>query len=79
VTACRTGPASIDAPLRLPLAADCLRFERESFGALHQMLSALPEHEREAAWAEVGVALKEFEGPDGFTGPRRLLVGAGTR
>ncbi len=79
MTACRTGPASIDAPLRLPLAADCLRFERESFGALHQMLSALPEHEREAAWAEVGVALKEFEGPDGFTGPCRLLVGAGTR
>jgi SAM-dependent methyltransferase len=70
---------AIDAPLRLPSAADCLRFERESFGALHQMLSGLPEHAREAAWDEVGAALKEFEGPDGFTGPCRLLVGAGTR
>jgi SAM-dependent methyltransferase len=69
----------IDAPLRLPSAAHCLRFERESFGALHQMLSGLPEREREAAWDEVGAALKEFEGPDGFTGPCRLLVGAGTR
>jgi len=70
---------AVDAPLRLPSAEDCLRFERESFGALHQMLSGLPEGEREAAWAEVGAALKEFEGPGGFTGPCRLLVGAGTR
>jgi SAM-dependent methyltransferase len=70
---------TIEAPLRLPSAAHCLRFERESFGALHQMLSGLPEREREAAWDEVGAALEEFEGPDGFTGPCRLLIGAGTR
>ena len=69
----------IDAPLRLPSAADCLRFERESFGALHQMLSGLPGSERQAAWDEVGAALRQFEGADGFTGPCRLLVGAGTR
>ena len=69
----------IDAPLRLASAADCLRFERESFGALHQMLSGLPEAEREAAWAEVGEALTAFEGPGGFAGPCRLLVAAGTR
>jgi hypothetical protein len=69
----------VDAPLRLPSAADCLRFERESFGALHQMLSGLPEPGREAAWAEVGEALRQFEDPAGFTGPCRLLVGAGTR
>jgi hypothetical protein len=43
------------------------------------MLSGLPPREREAAWDEVGAALREFEGPDGFTGPARLLVGAGTR
>ena len=43
------------------------------------VLSGLPEHAREAAWDEVGAALKEFEGPDGFTGPCRLLVGAGRR
>jgi SAM-dependent methyltransferase len=69
----------VDAPLRLPSAADCLRFERESFGALQQMLAGLAEPEREAAWAQVGDALKQFEGPDGFSGPCRLLVGAGTR
>ena len=32
---------ALDAPLRLPTAADCLRLEQESFGALHQMLSGL--------------------------------------
>lgn len=69
----------VDAPLRLPTAADCLRFERESFGALHQMLAALPEADREAAWAEVGEALRQFDGADGFAAPCRLLVGAGTR
>ena len=69
----------IDAPLRMPSAVDCLRFERESFGALHQMLSGLPGSERQAAWDEVDAALRQFEGADGFTGPCRLLVGAGTR
>jgi SAM-dependent methyltransferase len=69
----------IDAPLRLPSAAQCLRFERESFGALHQMLSGLSEPEREAAWTEVGEALRQFEDPAGFSGPCRLLIGAGTR
>lgn len=70
---------SIDAPVRMPSAADCLRFERESFGALHQMLSGLAEPEREAAWAKVGAALAQFDGPVGFTGPCTLLVAAGTR
>ncbi len=69
----------VDAPLRLPSAADCLRFEQESFGALHQMLSGLPPAGREAAWAEVGQALAQFEGADGFVGPCRLLVAVGTR
>ncbi len=69
----------VDAPLRLPAAADCLRFERESFGALHQMLSGLAPAEREAAWAEVAGGLAAFQGPGGFAGPCRLLVGAGTR
>jgi SAM-dependent methyltransferase len=66
------------APLRMPSAAECLRFERESFLALGQMLAGRPESEQDAAWAEVGEALQQFEGPNGFTGPCQLLVGAGT-
>jgi SAM-dependent methyltransferase len=69
----------VPSPARLASAAECLRFERESFGALHQMLAGLPQAEREETWAEVGAALRQFEGPDGFEGPCELLVGAGTR
>jgi SAM-dependent methyltransferase len=68
----------VAAPLRMPTAADCARLERESFGALHQMLAGLDEAEREATWAEIGVALEQFEGADGFSGPCELLVAAGT-
>src|SRR6185312_16457415 len=44
---------TLDAPLRMPSARDCVRFERESFGALHQMLAGLDPDEREEAWAEI--------------------------
>ncbi len=71
---------TVVAPLRMRSAAECLRFEQESFGALHQMLSSLDAAGREAAWAEVGRALGEFErGQDGFVGPCELVVVAGTK
>jgi SAM-dependent methyltransferase len=69
----------VAAPLRLPSAAECLRFERESFGALHQMLAGVSDGEREAAWGEIEQALRTFEGPDGFEGPCELLIGVGTK
>jgi ubiquinone/menaquinone biosynthesis C-methylase UbiE len=70
---------AIASPLRMPSAADCVRFERESFGALHQMLSGLPEAERQEAWDEIGQALARFDGPDGFVGPCEMLVISATR
>jgi SAM-dependent methyltransferase len=69
----------VDAPLRLRSAADCVRFERESFGALHQMLSGLSESERDEAWVEIETALAAFEGPDGFVGPCEMVVAAGIK
>ncbi|MET0766395.1 MAG: methyltransferase type 11, partial [Aeromicrobium sp.] len=69
---------SVLSPLRLRSAADCVQFQRESFGALHQMMGGLSPDEREAAWREVEEALGEFEGPDGFVGPCTMLVGAAT-
>jgi SAM-dependent methyltransferase len=68
----------VEGPLRLASAAECTQLERESFGALHQMMAGLSEAEREETWAEVETALEEFEGPDGFVGPCELLVGGGT-
>lgn len=70
---------TVAAPVVLSSAAECARFERESFGALHQMLAGLEEREREAAWAEVEEALGEWESPDGFVGPCELIVAAGRR
>jgi ubiquinone/menaquinone biosynthesis C-methylase UbiE len=61
--------ASIDAPLRLPSAAECLQFEQESFGALHQMLSGLPDGEQDEAWNEIEEALGQFETEGQFVGP----------
>lgn len=69
----------VTAPLRMPSAAECLRFEQESFGALHQMLAGLDEAGRTAAWAEIEEALRGFEGPDGFVGPCELIVSTGVK
>ncbi len=69
----------VDSPVRLPSAADCVRFERESFGALHQMMSGLGERERAETWQEIEAALGKFQGADGFVGPCEMLVGAGTK
>ena len=69
----------VSATVQLRSASECLRWERESFGALHAMLAGLPQSERDAAWDEVGTALRHFEGPDGFAAPGELLVVGGSR
>ena len=70
---------TISTPIRLPSTAECVRFERESFGALQQMLLGLAEAEREAAWDEIERELRQFQGQDGFAAPTELIVGAGTK
>ncbi len=70
---------AVPAPLRLESTAECARFERESFGALHQMLAGVAEDERQAVWDEIGSALTRFETTDGFVGPCELLVASGTK
>lgn len=69
----------IEAPVRLPSAAECVRFERESFGALHQMMSTLSDAERADTWREIESELQKFESPDGFVGPCEMLVGAAVK
>lgn len=70
---------SIDAPVRLSSAAECLQFEQESFGALHQMLSGLSNTEQDEAWSEIEEALGQFETNDQFEGPCEMLVAVGTK
>jgi ubiquinone/menaquinone biosynthesis C-methylase UbiE len=68
----------VPSPVSLPSAAECVRFERESFGALHQMMVSLDEAERAQVWRDIEEALRQFETADGFVGPCEMLVGAGT-
>jgi SAM-dependent methyltransferase len=68
----------VDAPVLLDSAAECVRFEQESFGALHQMLAGLSEADRAAAWAEIAERLAAYESSEGFAGPCELVVVAGT-
>jgi SAM-dependent methyltransferase len=73
------GVETVPSPLRLRTAAECVRFERESFGALHQMLSGVDESERGSVWLDIEHALAHFEDANGFVGPCELLVGYGTK
>ncbi|HSH59779.1 MAG TPA: methyltransferase domain-containing protein [Acidimicrobiales bacterium] len=70
---------AVPAPLVLDSAAQCVQFEQESFGALHQMLAGVAEEERQDVWDEIHRKLSRFEGPDQFRGPCELLVGTGTK
>ncbi len=69
----------MDAPVRLSSAAECTRFERESFGALHQMLSAMGREDQASVWEEIESALSQFDTDDGFVGPCQLVVVGATR
>ena len=69
----------IEAPVRVASAAECLQFEQESFGALHQMLGGLSDGERDQAWEEIEEALGQFEKGGQFEGPCEMLIAVGTR
>jgi ubiquinone/menaquinone biosynthesis C-methylase UbiE len=69
----------VPSPLLLPSAKDCVRFEKESFGALHQMMSGLTESEKQSVWQEIEQELKKFENKDGFEGPCEMVVAVGEK
>ena len=69
----------VNSPLLLPAAKDCVQFEKQSFGALHQMMSGLTEREKESVWEEIEQELKKFETENGFTGPCEMVVAVGEK
>jgi ubiquinone/menaquinone biosynthesis C-methylase UbiE len=69
----------ISAPLRLSSASECVRLVHDSAGAIHTILSSLPENRQQAAWNAIQGALGRFEGPDGFESPSEFFVGAGSK
>lgn len=69
----------VPSPLKMPSAKDCVRFERESFGALHQMMNALTDQEKQSVWNEIEQELAKFETATGFEGPCEMIVAVATK
>jgi hypothetical protein len=69
----------IAAPLRLQSAAECVQFEQDAFGALHQMMASLSGMQQAKTWDDIAQALQQFDGPDGFVGPCQMLLGIGVK
>ena len=69
----------VDARVIMDSAKDCVRFEYESFAALHQMLGGLTDVEKASAWNEIEVELSKFQNGNGFAGPCELVVGVGQK
>lgn len=69
----------INSPLYLSSAAEYVQFEKESFGALHQMLSNLSDAEKESIWPEIENELKSFESDNRFIGPCEMIVAMGEK
>ena len=70
---------SVDLPLIMPVAKDCVQFEKASCGALHKMMSSLTDTEKESVWKEIEQELKQFETENGFTGPCEMVVAIGEK
>lgn len=69
----------VDSPVLLPTARFCVQFEKESFGALHQMMSGLSDSEKESVWEEIEKELRKFETSNGFIGPCEMIVAVGEK
>ena len=70
---------TINAPVRVSSAAECLQFQQESFGALHQMLANLSDVEQDETWSEIEEALTQFETKGQFEGPCEMLIAVGSK
>src|SRR5260370_19542733 len=62
------------APLRMSSADESVRFMKESFGNLHQMMSRLNEKEKAETWEEIRREMGQFEIGGRFTGPCELVI-----
>ena len=70
---------AVSTPWRMDSAAQCAQMERETFGALQQMLAGLDDAEQDDIWAEIEAELSQFEDDGGFESPSEELVGVGLK
>lgn len=71
--------ATLDAPFRLPCAADYVEFVRSSGSPIIELLGQLPADLQRAAWDEIGQRLDAFSTSGGWIGPNELLLASATR
>ena len=69
----------VDSPVLMSSAKECVQFEKESFGALHQMLSSLSDEEKKSVWEEIEKELKTFEVNGSCAGPCEMIVAVGEK
>lgn len=70
---------AIEAPFRLLGVEDYIVFLKSAAAPVRAILSPLSDSDRAAAWQDITDQLSVFQGNDGWTGPNRLLLTAGTR
>jgi hypothetical protein len=69
----------VDAPFRLPSAADYLDFIRSSASPILQILDRLTPAAQREAFDEMEKRLAALQGTDGWIGPNELLLTVGER
>ena len=62
---------------RMESAATVVSMIRDGYAFYKSFIADLPADRQAAAWAELAVVLKRFEGPDGFTGPGEINLVVG--
>ena len=66
-------------PLQLESAAEGCVYIRETAGAIKAILADLDASRQQAAWDAIEIALRRFEGADGFLAPTEVRLVAGTK
>ena len=68
----------VRAPLKLDKASEALEMMRTAFGAYRAVVADLSEGARNAAWADVGEFLKQFENDAGWETELEVIIGSGS-
>lgn len=66
-------------PIQLKSAVECSVFIREIAGAIKAILADLDDSRQQMAWEAMEIALRPFEGADGFRAPTEVRLIAGTK
>ena len=70
---------TVSVPLRMKSAVECLRFEQESFGALHAMMAGMSEDAKRDTWSEIEEGLRAYDSEHGFESPSEVIIGVGVK